>query len=117
MPHVVMEYTDPVVERVNVSLLLEDLHKVVTACPEFNPADVKSRSYASHQWFVGEEVTPTNFIHVRVWILNGRSEEIKKELTGKLLDVMKAHAVEAANLSVDIQDMDRAWYARSDLML
>lgn len=54
MPHIVMEYSDPVTERVNVGQLLEDLHQTAVGSGIFDASDVKSRAYACHDWLVGE---------------------------------------------------------------
>ncbi|KXF82749.1 5-carboxymethyl-2-hydroxymuconate Delta-isomerase [Enterovibrio coralii] len=112
MPHIVMEYSDPVSERVNVGQLLEDLHKTAIGSGEFDPSDVKSRAYASHEWLVAEADNQEDFIHVTLWLLSGRDEKQKHNLSHAFLDVMQQHAPEVASLSVDVRDMDRRWYAK-----
>ena len=43
MPHVVMEYSNSIEERVNVESLLEDLHQVTIQSDLFEVSDIKSR--------------------------------------------------------------------------
>ncbi|MDD1793625.1 5-carboxymethyl-2-hydroxymuconate Delta-isomerase [Enterovibrio makurazakiensis] len=113
MPHIVMEYSDPVSERVNIGQLLEDLHQTAIGSGEFGAADVKSRAYASHEWLVGENDNQENFIHVTLWLLDGRDEKQKHNLSHAFLDVLKQHGTEVASLTVDVRDMDRRWYAKA----
>ncbi len=112
MPHIVMEYSDPVTERVNVGQLLEDLHQTAVGSGIFDASDVKSRAYACHDWLVGEREDEVNFIHVTLLLLDGRDENQKHNLSHALLDVLQQHAPELASLSVDVRDMDRRWYAK-----
>ncbi|MBE1275992.1 5-carboxymethyl-2-hydroxymuconate Delta-isomerase [Enterovibrio baiacu] len=112
MPHIVMEYSDPVSERVNIGQLLEDLHHTVIGSGEFDASDTKSRAYACHEWLIGEADNQENFIHVTLWLLDGRDEGKKYNLTHALLDVLKQHASDVVSLTVDARDMDRRWYAK-----
>ncbi|EOD81697.1 5-carboxymethyl-2-hydroxymuconate delta-isomerase [Grimontia indica] len=112
MPHIVMEYSDPVSERVSIGQLLEDLHQTAIGSGIFDVSDVKSRAYACHDWLVADKDDQENFIHVTLWLLGGRDEEQKRNLSHAFLDVMQQHAPEVASLTVDVRDMDRRWYAK-----
>ncbi|MGF1680948.1 5-carboxymethyl-2-hydroxymuconate Delta-isomerase [Photobacterium makurazakiensis] len=107
MPNLVMEYADPVAERVNITGLLEDLHHILLACELFEPDSVKSRSYPCHNWLVGEEGDLHSFIHIELSMLSGRNPELKRELARELMAVLEQHASAINSLTIDMRDMDR----------
>ena len=55
MPNLVMEYSNSVDERVNVQLLLEDLHQAEISSGLFEVSSVKSRALRCYHWLVGDE--------------------------------------------------------------
>lgn len=107
MPNLIMEYADPVAERVNVPGLLEDLHQTLLSCGLFEPDSVKSRSYPCHNWLVGAEGDLNTFIHIELSMLSGRNPEQKRDLARSLVVVLEQHASTINSLTVDIRDMDR----------
>ncbi len=113
MPHLIMEYSEPVNERVNIDLLLADLHQYLVKSGECVPANIKSRAYACQQWLIGEHNDRYNFIHVTLLLLNGRTFEQKNRLSQGLLAVLTQHAEVISSLSVDIRDMEKECYAKN----
>lgn len=106
MPNLVMEYSDPVAERVNVQGLLADLHRVLLICGLFEPDSVKSRSYPCHCWQIGDDGDRKTFIHLGLSMLAGRHPEQKRQLSRDLMTVLEAHASMIHSLTIDIRDMD-----------
>ncbi|GHA44048.1 5-carboxymethyl-2-hydroxymuconate Delta-isomerase [Photobacterium aphoticum] len=107
MPNLVMEYAEPVAERVNIPGLLADLHQVLLDSGVFVPDTVKSRSYPCQTWLVGEGADIDTFIHVQLSLLDGREPAVKRELSRALMVVLEQHATAVTSLTVDIRDMDR----------
>jgi 5-carboxymethyl-2-hydroxymuconate isomerase len=107
VPNLVMEYADPVAERVNVPGLLEDLHQILLTCGLFEPDSVKCRSYPCHTWLVGTEGDLNTFIHIELSMLSGRTTEQKRELARSLISMLEQHASTINSLTVDVRDMDR----------
>ncbi|MDN3608385.1 5-carboxymethyl-2-hydroxymuconate Delta-isomerase [Vibrio ostreicida] len=112
MPNLVMEYSNSVDERVNVSSLLEDLHQVTLQCGLFEAKSVKSRALRCHNWLIGEEGDSGDFIHISVELLEGRTSEQKRELSRQLMDVLQRQAVYVYSLTVNIRDMDRECFQK-----
>lgn len=77
MPNIIVEYADPVAERVNVGGLVEDLHRAALNTGLFSPDAVKTRAYPCHTWLIGERENQATFVHVEASILSGRSTEQK----------------------------------------
>ncbi len=113
MPHVVCEYSDPVSERVNMDLLLEGLHQCLIGSGEFEPANIKTRAYACHNWLIGESDDRKDFIHITLSLFEGRSVELKKALSERLLAELQKHAEHVHSLSVNVCDIDTRVYSKS----
>lgn len=107
MPHLIMEYSNSVDERVNTQRLLEDLHHAAIQSGLFDAPSLKSRSLRYHDWLVGEEADSVDFIHVTFELLDGRSAEQKRELSRQLMSVLQSQANHVRSLTINIRDMDR----------
>ncbi|CAM4462371.1 5-carboxymethyl-2-hydroxymuconate Delta-isomerase [Vibrio agarivorans] len=112
MPNLVMEYSNTVEERVNVQGLLEDLHQVAIESGLFDVASIKSRTLRCHHWLLGEEQDDSDFIHVTFELLDGRTEEQKRDLSRALIEVLAAQASQIRSLTINIRDMDRSCFQK-----
>ncbi|MEZ8826611.1 5-carboxymethyl-2-hydroxymuconate Delta-isomerase [Vibrio amylolyticus] len=113
MPNLVMEYSNSIDQRVNVQGLLEDLHDVALKSSLFDPDSVKSRALRCHHWLVGEQGDSVDFIHVGFELLDGRTEEQKRELSRQLMTVLQEQAGQVRSLTVNIRDMDRSCFQKT----
>ncbi|MEL6116809.1 5-carboxymethyl-2-hydroxymuconate Delta-isomerase [Photobacterium sp. SP02] len=113
MPHLKLEFADPVAERVNVAALLEELHQSLLTCGVFEPASVKSRAYPCHQWQVGEGGDAHNFIHLELALLSGRDNDCKRGLAERLMPLLEQHAATIDSLTIEIRDMESDTYLKS----
>lgn len=107
MPHLVMEYSNSVDERVNVQGLLEDLHHAAIQSGLFDAPSLKSRSLRYHNWIVGNEGDSADFVHITFELLDGRTPEQKRDLSRLLMTVLQAQAGHIASLTVNVRDMDK----------
>lgn len=112
MPNLTMEYTSSVEDRVNIQLLLEQLHQSVIEFGIFEPDSVKSRAIRCHQWLLGEYEDGEDFIHVTFELLSGRSDESKSELSQILANIIQSQAATTKSISVNIRDMDRRCFQK-----
>nr|WP_086937782.1 5-carboxymethyl-2-hydroxymuconate Delta-isomerase [Thaumasiovibrio occultus] len=113
MPNLVLEYSDPVAEQVNITAMLEDLHQTCLMSGLFEPDSIKSRSYPCHRWLIGEHEDSKDFIHIQFSLLDGRSEETRKQLAEQLLAVMRHHAPSVYSLTIDVREMEKAIFTRA----
>ncbi|MGO1189852.1 5-carboxymethyl-2-hydroxymuconate Delta-isomerase [Vibrio casei] len=112
MPHVVMEYSNSIEERVNVQALLEDLHQVTIQSDLFEVSDIKSRMIRIHHWLVGDLDDSADFIHITLELLEGRNEEQKNALAQSLMSALQEKAEFVESLTVNIRDMDRSCFQK-----
>lgn len=81
-------------------------------CGLFTPADIKTRSYEAEDFCVGAKGRDGSFIHVSVWLLEGRTNEQKGALTGAIKANLCGVLKNVDQVSVDIQDMVRDTYRK-----
>ncbi len=112
MPNIILEYTNSVDESVNIQGLLQDLHQVALDCGLFIADDVKSRALRCHHWLIGEYEDSEDFIHITFEMLSGRTDEQKRSLSLKLLQVLKSQAEHIKSLSVNMRDMDKECFSK-----
>ncbi|MBD1558448.1 5-carboxymethyl-2-hydroxymuconate isomerase [Vibrio sp. S9_S30] len=106
MPNLVMEYSNSVDERVNVQLLLEELHQVAISSGLFDVSSVKSRALRCHHWLVGDQEDSVDFIHITFELLCGRTEEQKRALSRQLMETLQQQASEVHSLTINVREMD-----------
>jgi 5-carboxymethyl-2-hydroxymuconate isomerase len=108
MPHLTLEYTDNL--DVDVQPLLARLHEEVVATGAINMKGIKSRAICHSQYRVADGNSDYAFVHVGLLIREGRSIEIQKEATRRVMAVLKetfGHRLETGkiSLSVDLKEM------------
>lgn len=115
MPHLTMEYSRNLhAEKLAPTLLA--LNRRLLDSGHFEELDIKSRAIALDQFLVGTVPEGRAFVHVKLALLSGRTEQVKRELAEGLLAVLQhAYAEEHAlhlQLCVEIQEIERASYAK-----
>lgn len=116
MPHLHLEYSANLRQLEVDKVLLRLNHALVGSGQFAQELDIKSRARAFEHYRVGVAPVERAFACVRLSLLGGRSAEVKKQLSGSLLEVLKDAVSEVQGLelqlSVEIIDMDRDSYAK-----
>ncbi len=116
MPHLTIEYTDNL-HHVQAEPLLLALNRALLDSGQFDEPDIKSRALRLQAYRTGTSPQPRAFVHAQLAILSGRSVETKQQLSASLLRVLQSACegagVPSVQLSVDVQDMERACYAKA----
>jgi 5-carboxymethyl-2-hydroxymuconate isomerase len=108
MPHLTLEYTNNL--DFDVQPLLARLHEEVVATGAINLKGIKSRAVRHTDYRIADGNPEYAFVHVSLLIREGRSIEIQKEATRRVMAVLKdtfGHRSEKEHLSlsVDIKEM------------
>ncbi len=116
MPHLNLEYSDNLPE-LRVDVLLLRLNNALLASGQFaDELDIKSRAQAFANYQVGTALAARAFAHVRLAILSGRTEAVKKQLSAHLLEVLRetipAQPGLDIQLCVEVLDIEREPYAK-----
>jgi len=102
MPHLVLEYTKNVKFKTNFTDLFTALHKTLKNAANMNMEDCKSRAVKLENYSVSDSKNQSEFAHLSVSILEGRSPDLKQLIGETLLDKLK-DAVQTDSQIVDLQ--------------
>lgn len=114
MPHLMVEYTDPLVPE--PQRMLAAMQQVLLDSGLFQAADVKGRVARLDTWQAGDGSAPAGFVHARIHVMPGRSEADKRHLSEGVLAAMAA-AVQCAppqqaQLSVEVSEIHPTSYVK-----
>ena len=118
MPNVTLEYSGNLAGQFDVRKALLKLNEALLATGEFEEPDIKSRAMALDTFLIGTSPGERAFVHLKVSIFGGRSTEVKREISRKLLEVL--HGLGdmpefEVQLCVEMLAIDRETYAKENL--
>ncbi|MFZ6873643.1 5-carboxymethyl-2-hydroxymuconate Delta-isomerase [Undibacterium sp. Di27W] len=117
MPHFTLEYSGnlPIKSQdllLKINLALVDTH-------HFEEIDIKSRAIRLDDVLIGTQPADRAFLHAKLAILKGRSAEVRRELSERVLAVIQAAQTWPAGLDVqlcvEVLEIDRETYAKAHL--
>lgn len=108
MPHVIIEYSAD--RGIEAKKLVITAHNAAIASGLFGANDIKTRAHAVSDYIVGEGVN--GFVHVCVYLLEGRSTEQKKLLATSMSEALVPVAASGSQLTVDVRDMVKDTYRK-----
>lgn len=111
MPHLIAEYGSNTLP--NVQPVLRALHETLAASGHFGTDDIKVRARRYEDFLVGGSAQ-NGFVHLTLWLLDGRSESVKQALGQALCEtVLQALQGSAGvQVTVDVRDITCASYAK-----
>ncbi|MGJ8528993.1 5-carboxymethyl-2-hydroxymuconate Delta-isomerase [Maritalea sp.] len=111
MPHIIIEYAQPIANDIDLEALCKSLSEAALATGVFTtPEDVKARAIPATHWY--QPVENSTFIHITVRLMAGRTEEQKRKVTTAILEKAAAKLPQVGTISVDIKEIDPATYAK-----
>ncbi len=109
VPHCIVEYSSGLEERVSPLMRVVEVFQGALDSDLFNVHDIKSRAIAYENHKAGSGVS--DFVHVTVKILSGRTAQQRGMLSATLLSRLKGLNLLSVSLSVEVVDMERETYA------
>lgn len=119
MPHLTIEYSNNLPDFPEAQALAA-LNASLTTSPEIlDEADLKTRFVRTGNFEIGTAPAHRAFIHAQLRLLAGRGPEAKKDLAGRIADVLRPLSPRPegvlVQLSVEVIDMDRPSYVKERL--
>ena len=93
MPHLIIEHSKNISLKKDFKSLVEDLHSNFAKQETVRLSAVKSRTIMSENVIVGEG-SKSEFLFLKVLLLPGRTEELKKRFVDVLRDIIASHVFE-----------------------
>jgi 5-carboxymethyl-2-hydroxymuconate isomerase len=116
MPHLVLEYTANLLPEFEPTQALHRMNTVLLASGEFVPDHIKSRAIRLDDFLVGD-ATPGSFLHVRLHLLDGRSQATKLAITEGLIAALRScvihNTAQPVQITAEALDMDRGAYSKA----
>ena len=117
MPHIHLEYSDNVQFDAKPVLLAIN-QAFIRAGYATDPSDVKSRAVCQSDYVVGLTLENEHaYVHAKVSLLSGRSDELKAEIADVVLNTLLVHMPSQAGLQVqlcvELIDMPKACYRKA----
>jgi 5-carboxymethyl-2-hydroxymuconate isomerase len=92
MPHFVVEYTDNLGEEARIPELLTKANRVLMdQGGVFPPGGIRSRAIRITEYAIADQAADYAFVHGRLTIGAGRSEEVRRRVGDQLFALLKEH--------------------------
>lgn len=108
MPHLVIEYSRPLEDK--VVELLPKLHTAIGDQPGMDLARTKTRAIPLDHYYVGTKGSDGLMLHGTLRILDGRDLDTKRQYMAPLFKLMKEAMPEGCSVTLDVKDTVRATY-------
>ncbi|MBQ4838376.1 5-carboxymethyl-2-hydroxymuconate Delta-isomerase [Pseudoalteromonas luteoviolacea] len=109
MPHIIIEHSASL--DTDFSQLLKSIHQSTIDTNLFDASTIKTRRVAFPQCLLGDG--KTDFVHVQVHLLAGRTQTQKQHLSESLLNTLRTLLSDSVSLSVHPYDLDPAIYRKN----
>lgn len=115
MPHLLIEYSANLA-GFDAAATLIACNRFLADSGQFSEADIKSRTVRREDFMVGTANHGRAFVHATLWLLSGRPQPIKQMLSAGIMEALQQTLTKPDDLelqlSVQIQDMERATYTK-----
>ena len=116
MPQLIIEITENTRLTCSQDELLDEANAALLATGQFGEPDIKSRCVTLTPYRQGTENRDRAFVHATVWILDGREQAVRKQIAqavcGVLTDAVRPGAGQSVQVSVNVQEMERAVFTK-----
>ena len=109
MPHLIIEYTDNIIEEPRWGDLYRDIHGVLIATSEWYSPDIKSRAVRLTNYCVCNGNPDQAFISLTIQIRAGRRDNMKQSGSENCLKILASHfhrTLEELQSSITVQIVD-----------
>lgn len=106
MPHCLIEHS----KTIDGELLMSRVFKGSLDSGLFDADDIKVRTLSYDNYSTGNQ--KSDFVHVVLKILSGRSVEQKTSLSSLVLRKLETLGLNECSITVEVVDMDKASYAK-----
>ncbi len=111
MPHLVVEYSDNLVPKVNVQALVDHLHQSALATGVFPLGGLRTRAEERKVYKIADGHSDNAFVHVTMWLGHGRDEATKLQAAQQVFDDLVAFLQPVfektpLGISLNMQELD-----------
>ena len=117
MPHCIFEYSANIADEPDWPQIMMKVHEKLIATGQFVAGDIKSRVIRHDNYWIGNGEDNQSFVTLNLQILDGRSDELKREIAAMALEILvaafqKSLAEQKCSITVQVSEIHRASYQR-----
>jgi 5-carboxymethyl-2-hydroxymuconate isomerase len=117
MPHLIFEHSANIADEPDWRQVVLQVHEQLISSGQFAAEDIKSRIVKHDHFVIGHGEPDRSFVTLNLQILDGRRDEIKRQLSKMALEVLihafpNSLARQKLSITVQITDIHRASYQR-----
>lgn len=113
MPHAVIDYSENMHADVQSCGVTRLVHDALTQSGLFQPQDIKTRAHSVRDFWVGAKGQEGRFIHVILYLLEGRTMDKKQSLSQAVLDKLVAVLKNVDSITVDVRELVKDTYRKA----
>jgi 5-carboxymethyl-2-hydroxymuconate isomerase len=113
MPHAIIEYSDNLKTEFQSGRISGSVHTVLTESGLFKPQDIRTRAYETHDFLVGNKLQNGRFVHIIVYLMEGRTVEQKRSLSQSIVDRLCPMLKNVDFISADIRELATDVYCKA----
>ncbi|HCX21842.1 MAG: 5-carboxymethyl-2-hydroxymuconate isomerase [Flammeovirgaceae bacterium] len=108
MPHLIIECSANVVNNTSTQLLMNTVYVAAESTKLFTPGDIKVRirPFETYQLAEGQH----SFLHVFGYIMQGRTDEQKKQLSEVVVSALNQLIPDTTFISMNVMEFEKANY-------
>jgi 5-carboxymethyl-2-hydroxymuconate isomerase len=111
MPHIIIEYSANLEERMDLPGLIKKLHLATVGMEVFSLAAARTRAERRDYYRIADNNPENSFVHVIVRIGHGRSLEVKQQVGKVLFEALCEHLqpiydTSPLGITLEIQEID-----------
>ncbi len=110
MPHIIIEYSEELLEEAEVQTMLKAVHCSIADSGLFKANQIKTRAYPFKEFTNAGKSNP--YIHIQARIKSGRDAGNKKHFAEVILSTFEMLNIQAWVITVEVIDMDRDSYGK-----
>ena len=111
MPHIVIEYSVSLKPQLDITNVMQSCVQILTKSKQFDPSAIKARALSYSDVILAENVT--DFVHVTLSIIEGRSVDIRRQLTQSVYRQLRTLIPQdSIVVTVDLKEINKATYCK-----
>lgn len=114
MPHFIIDCSENITEQESPEAIMQAVYDVAEATGLFVVDDIKVRLRPYHYFKLGKG--KTDFIHIFGYIMEGRTNEQKENLSRRIIERLNEIFPGIAILSINISDFEKTTYSNKALI-
>lgn len=91
MPHLIIEYSANIEDRIGLDALLDKLHATALATGVFPPGGIKIRAHRADHYRIADKEPANGFVHVTALIGHGRPLDVQQRAGEQLFATLTEH--------------------------